>query len=103
MTPACAIQMLERQLATHGQNVTLKLAGGDVEARAFVRGMKPDELTGDLKQNDRKVTLSPSGRTKEIAALDTVVIAGRDCMVEFDPDVVLLNDQPVRINLVVRG
>jgi len=103
MTPARAIQMLERQLAQNGQSVALKLANGEVTVRAFVRGMKPDELTGDFKQSDRKVTLSPSGRAKEIARLDTIVIAGRDHMVEFEPDIVLLNDQPVRINLVVRG
>lgn len=103
MTPAHAIQMLERQLAQNGQTVTLKLATGDVAVRAFVRGMKPDELTGDLKQNDRKVTLSPRRGATNLAHLDTIVIAGRDHMVEFEPDIVRMDDQPVRINLVVRG
>lgn len=103
MTPSHAIAMLERQIARHGQTVTLKLAGGDVAARAFVRGMKPDELTGDLKQNDRKVTLSPAGGAIDLRSLDTIVIAGRDYMVEFEPDIIRMDDQPVRINVVVRG
>jgi hypothetical protein len=67
MTPAEATAMLRRQLAAHGQDVTLQRvtqgAGGTqikykVECRAFVRGYRPDELVGGILQGDSKVTLS---------------------------------------------
>lgn len=103
MTPTHAIRMLDRQLAKHGQDVTIKLTGGDVVVRAFVRGMKPDELTGDLSQNDRKVTLSPTGLPSLPQRLDTLTTEEREHMIEFQPDVVRMNNVPVRINLVVRG
>lgn len=62
MTPACAIEQLERHLANHGQDVRLRpgsTAAGEITARAFVRGFKPEELIGGLTQQHSKVVMSP--------------------------------------------
>jgi hypothetical protein len=61
MTPAGAIAALDRQLAAHGENVTLTRVGGaSVTVRAFVRGYAPDQLVGGISQQDVKIICSPA-------------------------------------------
>jgi hypothetical protein len=67
MTPAEATAMLRRQLAAHGEDVTLqRVTQGPsgvqikykVDCRAFVRGYQPAELVGGILQGDSRVVLS---------------------------------------------
>lgn len=126
MTPEESIAMLDRQLAAHGQDVTLRRLTGtqlipfDVVCRAFVRGYGPDELTGTIAQGDSLVILSPteieandwpgpnSSATPDTSDRrvprkgDKVVIAGRVRNVEA-PAPIYLGGELVRINLQVRG
>lgn len=66
MTPASAIASLDRQLALHGQAVTLMR--GDVATpdntaalTAFVRGKRREDMEGGASQTVRDVILSPTG------------------------------------------
>jgi len=106
MTPADAIAMLDRQLADHGENVTYHVVtAGAADAgalvRAFVRGLKPEELVGTISQKDRKVTLSPSSGVAPVEG-NRFDIAGKDCtIIAVEP--VRLNSAVVRYNVVVKG
>ena len=107
MTPAAAIAALDRQLAAHGQTVEHHAAatvtpGAGTSLRAFVRGARPDEMVGDLKQSDRKVTLSPSASVSPLVG-HRLVIGGKTYRVEQPPEEVRMDDTVVRINLVARG
>lgn len=107
MTPAQAIAMLDRQLAKHGSSVVLarvQTAGNTTTVKAHVRDFRLDELTGNLKQDDTKVILSPTG----LAAYgipkrgDWISVRGKRRSVE-NVDPFALADVPVRYELVVRG
>lgn len=107
MMPSEAIAMLDAQITAHGQSVTLK-TGRDGNAQtlslqAFVRGLKPDELVGGLKQGDRSVIISPTDlAAAAIKAGDALLIAGKRCNIET-VDLIHMRDVIVRLNLVVRG
>jgi hypothetical protein len=87
MSPAEAIAMLDRQIMAHGQTVSLRKkaaldASQDKPMQAFVRGYKPDELSGGINQGDSTMVFSPtqltaSGYAGAPARLDKVTIAGR--------------------------
>ena len=112
MTPVAMIAILDRNIARHGQAVTLRRmsAGVTVElnCRAFVRDYRPDELIGGVVQGDTSVVISPSqlaGTAFENSPPvqnDKVVIGGRVRNIQL-ADPVVLDDQRVRINLQVRG
>lgn len=113
MTPAQAIAMLDRQIAQHGQTVTLTrtVPNGSpitLTCRAFVRGYKPDELANGVVQGDSLVVLSPTALAGSPFAsalpvrLDKLTTAGRKRNIEM-ADPVLMNDMLVRLNLQVRG
>ncbi|MBW9062379.1 hypothetical protein JNB71_03510 [Rhizobium herbae] len=108
MTPEQAIASLDRHIAKHGQAVKIRKTNSavdEVETRAFVRGMKPDEIAGAITQSDRKVVLSPTGI--EIAALPKasgyLVIDNAPAAIIGKPEFVKMNDVIVRINVSVKG
>lgn len=107
MTPASAIAMLDRTVARHGQTVILRRGDTDTTVRAFVRNYRPDELVNGIQQGDTSLVLSPTqvADTPFAASIqrnDKVVIGGRVRNVQ-GADPVLIADQLVRINLLVRG
>ena len=121
MTPAAARAMLDRQLAAHGQDVTLRRAFGtvgsfvDLPCRAVVRGYAAHELAGDIKQTDSKVILSPlpleaagaawpgaAGGPRWPKIGDSLFVGGRKTHVELAVPV-QVDDVVVRIELRVRG
>lgn len=107
MTPAAAMGMLDRALGRDGTLVTINQAasnGGPATQtiRAFVRGYQPQELTGDINQDDRKAILSPTGLTFTPGKLDEVVIQGVTCNIEA-VDLVTVAGAVVRIEMQVRG
>lgn len=112
MTPAGAIAALDRQLARHGQDVTLRRVvpnapALEVTVRAFVRGYTPDEFAGNIQQGDSEVILSPSGMSapfvgEPLRVNDRLVIAGRARNVQ-SASAVWLGGAIVRINVQVRG
>lgn len=56
MTPADAKAMYRRQIAAHGETITLRRTGqSDQSVRARVTGYEPEELVGGIQQGDRKV------------------------------------------------
>ncbi len=114
MSPADAIAMLDRQIAQHGQGITLRRVVANAPAieaphRAFVRGYRPDELSGGLQQNDSLLILSPtkmpaafSGASNRIRPNDKIEVSGRTRNVQF-ADHVEVGGVVVRINVTVRG
>ena len=116
MTPAEMIDMLDRSLATNGQDAEMyRIVGSGPTAtklglgtpiRAHVRTLNEDELTAGLTQDDHMVILSPTsfaswapGQPKKG---DKVMIEGLPCNVEvlkpFRPSGVL-----VRLEMKVKG
>ncbi|KQT03209.1 MULTISPECIES: hypothetical protein [unclassified Rhizobium] len=108
MTPAQAIGALDRQLAKHGQAVTLRKGNtttGQATVKAFVRGVKAEDIVGTITQTAKKVTLSPTG-------LDAFGLPGANTIVKHAdgqggiigmPEIIRLNDIVVRINMVIKG
>ncbi|KQT13990.1 hypothetical protein ASG40_19375 [Methylobacterium sp. Leaf399] len=106
--------MLDRQIAAHGQDVTLRRIVANASAiekpsRAFVRGYRPDELTGGIQQGDSLLTLSPSSIPAEFSGAqdrlrmnDRIVVSGRTRNVQY-VDPVEIAGAIVRYNVVVRG
>jgi len=108
MTPDQSIAMLDRQLARHGQTVRLRkgnTAVGEATVKAFVRGIKADEIAGTITQSDKNVTVSPSGLATfgMPAAGGTVVVDGTPRAIIGSPEIIKMNDVVVRINMVVKG
>lgn len=108
MTPAAAIAALDRQLAAHGQTVILRRGNtttAQATMKAFVRGVKAEDLVGEVTQTDRKVVLSPSGLGAfgEPDATAMVVIDGKPSKIVGKPEMIRLDDVLVRINMVVNG
>lgn len=118
MSPSQAINALDRQLAAHGQGITLRRYSGvgpsrvpvDVTVRARVDDYRPEELSGGIVQGDTRVIISPS---QILAAAwpspqdwpragDQVVINGRVRNVEA-PVLLKINDTVVRIEIQVKG
>jgi hypothetical protein len=113
VTPAAALAMLARQLAAHGEDVTLRRYTGlpanttaktDVATRGFVRPVRADQIAGTITHLASNVTVSPSG-VGALTALrvgDKVVVAGRETNIEaVEP--IRIGSTLVRINLVVMG
>lgn len=115
MNPSAAIAMLDRQLAAHGQAVTLRRPAGtgagvtftDAAVNAFVRGYAPAELVGGIAEGDTQVTVSPTA----LAALswpvppkrhDKIVVSGRTCEVMAVAPV-WMGGSVVRYDIRVRG
>lgn len=76
-----AIAQLDAALLKAGEDVALQVTAAGatsstVTARAFVRGYKPDQLAGDIKQGDGKVILSPTGLAAAPKQNDRVVVGG---------------------------
>ncbi len=125
MTPATAIAALKRQLAAKGQTIRLQrtqsAAGvvteaAGVDARAFVRGYRPEELGTGIQQQDSKIIM---GAAEIIAANWTsgraspedprvprknnrVVVSGRSYNVEAAVGI-YMGAELVRIEIQARG
>jgi hypothetical protein len=106
MTPADAIQSIDRQIAAHGQVAKLERAkpafSGNIPV--FHRGYRPDELSGGIQQGDSTAILSPTnlavaGVPKR---LDKLTVGGRKRNIEA-AEPVYMNDVLVRVNLWLRG
>ncbi|MDO1582427.1 hypothetical protein [Rhizobium oryzicola] len=106
MTPQEAIAALDKDIAAYGQPVTLKRGALSVETRAFVRGYKPAELIGGLKQGDSAVIFSPTGLKDwpdmKLKNGDQFVTAGKTRNIEI-ADPVYMGSTLVRANVTVRG
>lgn len=112
MTPEGAIASLDRQIARHGQPITLRRVVANAPAieatlYGFVRGYRPDELVGGIQQGDTEVVLSPSrlkaaGWMSDPKRLDKVIVAGRIRNVE-NAVPIYIRGTVVRYNLQVRG
>lgn len=115
MTPDTAIAMLDRQLAAHGQTVTVrrytdpkdperpKVELADIPA--FVRAVSADVVAGDIKATGSKVTLSPTDISSfwPLTASDKIVIDGRERAVLAPVKPVMMADTLVRCDLMVSG
>lgn len=102
MTPEQAIGMLDRQLARHGDDVSLGRAAAEQGARGLVRGYRPEQLVGLVTQAHRAVTISPTSLNGfEPRERDTFGAGGKLGVVEA-AEPVRLNDVVVRWNLRVR-
>lgn len=109
MTPAAAIAMLDRQIAAHGEPVTLRRIGAPdttLAVRAFVRRASVDDLApgADAAVADTMLVLSPTGLTTFVPPLrgDQADIAGRRVNVE-QVETVRMGSAVVRYNLMVTG
>lgn len=106
-TSADAIVELDKAIAAAGQTVKLmKTAAGVPDAGgdrpAFVRGYKPDELIGDVRQNDLRVILSPTGLAELPEKGWKVLARGKTRNVEA-AEHISMGETVVRIELQVRG
>lgn len=109
MTPAAAIAMLDRQIAAHGEPVTLRRIGSPdttLDVRAFVRRAAVDDLApaADAAVADTMLVLSPTGLTTFVPPLrgDQADIAGRRVNIE-QVETVRMGAAVVRYNLMVTG
>lgn len=115
MTPGAAIAQLDRQVAAHGQEVTLRrvvpnAAAIEATVRGVVRGYRPEQITDGITMGASQVILSPSaliGTPFEAEESwprknDKVIINGRVRNIEA-PDPIKVNDVLVRFNLQVAG
>lgn len=112
MNAAAAIASLDRQLAAHGQSVTLKRGApaapdNSATVNAFVRGKRRDELAGGASQEVRTVVLSPTG----LAAAswpdqpkkdDWLTVEGRDRIV-LEAERILFGGTAIRHELKIKG
>lgn len=106
-TAAEAIAELDRALSLSGQTVAVKKTTAGVPAQgdsqpAFVRGYKPDELVGDVRQNDLRIILSPTGLAELPEKGWKVLARGKTRNVEA-AEHISMGDTVVRIELQVRG
>lgn len=114
MTPAQAIAILDRQLATKGTAVVWRRYAGlgparspaDVALRASVRGYQPQEIVGGVAAGDARVILSPTdvapaGRGWPVIG-DFIVVGGREMRIKAAP-VVRMDGQVVRVDMTVEG
>lgn len=108
MTPAAAIAALDRQIASHGEPVTLSRIATPTDTTlavsAFVRRAAVDPLVpgADATQAGTTVILSPTGLTLTPGQGDQVTVAGRLTHVE-EVEAVRMGSTVVRYNLRVMG
>ena len=107
MTHAAAIAMLDRQIAAHGEPVTLRRIGTPdttFDVSAFVRRATVDPIVpgGDAAQAGTTVVLSPTGLTMTPTRGDQADIAGRRVNIE-EVETVRMGATVVRWNLKVSG
>ena len=125
MTPADAIDMLDRHLAENGEDCTLRRKDGvpltdkDVTVRASVRGLRAEEIVGTATQAWSKVVISmtqilaagwPAGHVLTPDAVDPrlprtndfLVVKGKQRQIMF-ADPVAVDGTVVRVNLTVAG
>lgn len=107
MTPAAAIAALDRQIASHGEPVTLRRIGTPdttFDVSAFVRRATVDPIVpgGDAAQAGTTVVLSPTGLTMTPTRGDQADIAGRRVNIE-EVETVRMGATVVRFNLKVSG
>lgn len=110
MTPTHAIAALDRQLAAHGEPVTLRRVGTPADTTlavsAFVRRASVEELApgADAAQAMTMIVLSPTGLTTFVPPLrgDQADIAGRRVHVE-EVEAVRMGATVIRYNLQVAG
>jgi hypothetical protein len=108
MTPDHALAMLDRQIARHGETVTLRRAGqADKAVRGIVRRLVPQDLANAANERRSTVVLSPSDFADwpGLPSADDLVAIGAGAMVDvLEPaDIVVIDTVPVRISLVVAG
>lgn len=95
MTPAAARSALRRQIAQHGEAVTVRRYSGTGEARSSadyattgrVTGYLPDQLAGNLQQGDRKVIMAYEDLAATAIALpllitDKLVLRGKELAIK---------------------
>lgn len=115
MTPGSAIASIDRQIAAHGQTVTLRrtvpnAAAIEATVRGVVRGYRPEQITDGITLGASQVILSPTAlmgtafETEENwpRKNDKVILNGRVRNIEA-PDPIKINDVLVRFNLQVAG
>lgn len=125
MTPEAAIASLDKQLAEHGEDCTLRRKDGnpltdkDVTVRASVRGLRGDEIVGTATQVFSKAVISmtqilaaewPAGHVVAPAAVDPriprpndfLIVKGKVRQIMF-ADPIAINGVVVRVNLTVAG
>lgn len=125
MTPAQAIASLDRQLAAHGEDCTLRRKEGsplvdkDVAVRASVRGLRAAEIVGTATQAYSMAVISltqilaagwPAGHTITPGAVDPriprtndfLVVKGKQRQIMF-ADPIAIDGVVVRVNLTVAG
>jgi hypothetical protein len=123
--PATAIDMLNRQLAEHGEDCILRRKEGqplvekDVAVRASVRGLRGDEIVGTATQAYSKAVISmtqilaagwPAGHVITSGAVDPriprandfLVVKGKARQIMF-ADPIAVDGTVVRVNLTVAG
>ncbi|MBB4146028.1 hypothetical protein [Rhizobium rhizoryzae] len=108
MTPETALAMLDRQIKTHGETVTLRRAGqGDKAVRAIVRRLVPQDLAHAANEPRSSVILSPSDFADWPSLpsdRDEIAIGQGSFQSALEPeDIRSIDNQPVRISLVVAG
>ena len=101
-----AIASLNRQLAKHGQDVTLRRVGQpDKTVHGFVRRLVPQGLANGANEGRSSVVLSPSDFADwpSLPSDRDAVAIGAGVMAEvLEPvDVISIDNVPVRISLVV--
>lgn len=113
MTPAQIIADLDAALARRGEDVTVRRYTApsgdprpktDIEARASVRAVKPEELVGEIDQTSSKVVLSPTGLSALLPLRkgDKIVVQGKERNVEL-PKPIFVDGTLVRIDVMVTG
>ncbi|MBN9242435.1 MAG: hypothetical protein J0I98_06545 [Mesorhizobium sp.] len=125
MTPSAAIAMLDRHLAMHGENCTLRRKEGtqlterDVTVRASVRGLRGTEIVGTATQAFSRAVISmtqilaagwPAGHTVTPGAVDPrlprpndfLVVGGKPRQVSF-VNPIRVDGVVVRVELTVAG
>jgi hypothetical protein len=124
-TPVQAVALLDKHLAKHGEDCTLRRKEGyplvekDVAVRASVRGLRSNELVGSATQAWSKAVISmtqilaadwPAGNTVTPGHVDPriprptdfLVVKGRERQVMF-ADPIAIDGTVVRVNLTVAG
>lgn len=110
MTPAAAIAALDRQIAAHGEPVTLRRLGTPTDttlaATAFVRRAVVDPLApdADAVQLGTTVILSPTGLTTFVPPVrgDHITINGRQAHID-QVETVRMGSTVIRYNMQVSG
>lgn len=106
MTPAGAIALLDRQIAAHGEAITITRGATTQAARAFVRRAVVDPIVAgaDAAQATTMLVLSPTGLSAITAPArgDIVTLGGRDAFLD-EAEPIRIADTIIRWNLKVKG